>query len=426
MVPLSTQAAAYGQLVATSAAPVPTDVVDGLRTLGAQVAMALEGAALTEGLSRQRSEARVGALVQNSSDVILVLDAGLVIRYVTASVTNVLGHRPDGLVGTSLTSLVEPPGRALMKRFYSRLMNRPPTSARAEWSVRRGDGRFTDVEAVSNNLLENASVNGIVVTVRDITERKALEEGLKRQVQELEELDRIRGEFVVTVSHELRTPLSSIIGEVELLIDGNRGELSATQAQGMEVVGRNSERLLALIDDLLTLSHIETRALDLHRERTSVAGLVDDVRSQVAPMAAAKSVALTFACSPGTDSVEVDREQLNRALLNLLTNAVKFTPAGGTVTLQVRRSEADLVVAISDTGVGIPQDEQGQLFTRFFRSSTATRMAIPGTGLGLVIVKQIVEEHGGTIALASAPEKGTTVTLKIPAYTTAQIQPGAA
>jgi two-component system, OmpR family, phosphate regulon sensor histidine kinase PhoR len=264
------------------------------------------------------------------------------------------------------------------------------------------------------------------VTVRDITERKALEGGLKRQVQELEELDRIRGEFVATVSHELRTPLASIIGEVELLIDGDRGQLSATQAQGMEVVGRNSERLLALINDLLTLSHIETRALDLHRERTFIAGLVDDVRSQIAPIAAAKSVALTFDCSPGTASVDVDHEQLNRALLNLLTNAVKFTPTGGTVTLQARRRGTDLVFTISDTGVGIPQDEQGQLFTRFFRSSTATRMAIPGTGLGLVIVKRIVEEHGGTISLASAPDKGTTVTIKIPAYATPQIQAGAA
>jgi PAS domain S-box-containing protein len=426
VVPLSTQAAAYGQLVATSTAPVPNDVVDGLRTLGAQVAMALEGAALTEGLSRQRSEARVGALVQNSSDVILVLDAGLVIRYVTASVANVLGHRPDDLLGTSLTSLVEPAERALMRHFYSRLVNRSTASARAEWPMRCGDGRFTDVEAVSNNLLENPSVNGIVVTVRDITERKALEGGLKRQVQELEELDRIRGEFVATVSHELRTPLASIIGEVELLIDGDRGQLSATQAQGMEVVGRNSERLLALINDLLTLSHIETRALDLHRERTFIAGLVDDVRSQIAPIAAAKSVALTFDCSPGTASVDVDHEQLNRALLNLLTNAVKFTPTGGTVTLQARRRGTDLVFTISDTGVGIPQDEQGQLFTRFFRSSTATRMAIPGTGLGLVIVKRIVEEHGGTISLASAPDKGTTVTIKIPAYATPQIQAGAA
>ncbi len=111
----------------------------------------------------------------------------------------------------------------------------------------------------------------------------------------------------------------------------------------------------------------------------------------------------------------MDRQQLDRALLNLLTNAVKFTPAGGAVTLHARREDDDLVVTIADTGVGIPEDEQYGLFTRFFRSSLATHLAIQGTGLGLVIVKRIVEEHGGTVAIVSVPDVGTTVTVTIPA-----------
>jgi PAS domain S-box-containing protein len=426
VVSLSTQASVYGRLVVTSTAPVPTDVADGLQTLGAQVALALEGAALTENLSRQRSEARVGALVQNSSDMIMVVDAEFVIRYVTPSVAQALGHRPDDLVGTSATLLADPSEEAAVRGFYSRLAKRPGKSVRAEWRMRRADGRLTDVEAVVTNLLENPSVHGIVVTAHDITDRKALEDGLKRHVQELEELDRIRSEFVATVSHELRTPLTSIVGEVELLVDGDRGDLSACQADGVEAIGRNSDRLLMLINDLLTLNHIETKTLDLQREPTLVARLVDGVRNQVGPTAAAKSVALRLSCGPGTGTVSVDREQLDRALLNLLTNAVKFTPAGGTVALQARREGADLVFTVSDTGVGIPEDEQDRLFTRFFRSSVATRMAIQGTGLGLVIVKQIVEEHGGTIAIVSTPDVGTTVTVTIPAGDTPEIQAGAA
>jgi PAS domain S-box-containing protein len=414
VVALSTQASVYGRLVVTSTAPVPTDVADGLHTLGAQVALALESAALTEGLSQQRSEARVGALVQNSSDVIMVLDGGLVIRYVTPSVAPALGHRPEDLVGTPLLSLVDPSDQPSVTDFYARLANRSLDSTRAEWRIRRGDGHFTDVETVSTDLLENPSVHGIVVTTRDITERKALEVALQRHVQELEELDRIRNEFVDTVSHELRTPLTSIIGGVEVLRDGDYGELSAGQALGLEVIGRNSERLLVLIEDLLTLSHIETSAVNLHREPTLVASLVEDMRSQVEPIAVAKSVELVLSCCPRTDTIVVDRVQLDRALLNLLTNAVKFTPAGGTVTLQARREGADLEFVIADTGVGIPKDEQGRLFTRFFRSSVATRMAIQGTGLGLVIVKRIVDEHGGTISIVSTPNVGTTVTVTIP------------
>jgi PAS domain S-box-containing protein len=424
VVPLSTQTAIYGRLVLISAGPVPIDVADGLRTLGAQVALALEGVALSEDLSRQRSEARVGALVRNSTDVIMVLDAGLVIRYVTPSVSHVLGHRPEDLLGTPLPSLVDPEDRAALSR--SSLVSSVQEHARAEWRMRRADGRYTDVEAITTDLLKNASVNGIVVTARDVTDRKALEAGLKRQVKELEELDRIRSEFVATVSHELRTPLTSIIGEVELLVDGDLGELSTTQAHGVDVIGRNSERLLTLINDLLMLSHLETKALELHREPTPVARLVDGLRRQVEPAAAAKPVALTVDCCPEAGSVMVDREHLDRALLNLLTNAVKFTPEGGSVALDARRVGSNLVMTVADTGVGIPEDEQDRLFTRFFRSSVATRMAIQGTGLGLAIAKQIVEEHGGTVSLVSAPGVGTTATVTIPAGNEPDVSAGAA
>lgn len=413
VVPLATQAAIYGRLFVASTSALPTDVADGLRTLAAQVGLALEAVALTEDLSRQRSEARVGALVRNSTDVIMVLDAGLVIRYVTPSVANVLGYWPVDLVGTPLADLVDPADAPAVTRFY--LRNRFREGARAEWRFRRGDGAFTDVEAISTDLLENPSVNGIVVTARDITERKALEVGLLRQVHELEELDQIRSDFVATVSHELRTPLTSIIGEVELLADGDRGELTESQIGGVGVIGRNSERLLTLINDLLTLNHIETSALSLNREPIRVAAIVNGVRQQVRAAAEAKSLRLELACTTGTGTVVADRAQLDRALLNLLTNAIKFTPVGGTVTLEARRDGADLLLVVSDTGVGIPEDEQDRLFTRFFRSSVATRMAIQGTGLGLVIVKRIVEEHSGTITVESAPDVGTTVTVRIPA-----------
>jgi PAS domain S-box-containing protein len=424
VIPLSTQAAIYGRLFVASTRPVPSDVSDGLRTLAAQVALALEGAALTENLSRQHSEARVGALVRNATDVIMVLDAGLEIRFVTPSVAHVLGHRPADLIGRTLPSLVDPAEADAVTRFY--LANRLREGVRAEWRIRRGDGQFTDVEAVSTDLLETPSVNGIVVTARDITERKALELALKHQVQELEELDRIRTEFVATVSHELRTPLTSIIGEVELLEDGERGELSDCQASGIGVIGRNSERLLSLINDLLTLNHIETSALHLVREPIQVATFVNGIREQVQPSVDAKSLHLELACTADTGTVMADRAQLDRALLNLLTNAVKFTPAGGTVRLEARRDGSDLVLVVADTGVGIPEDEQDGLFTRFFRSSVATRLAIQGTGLGLVIVKQIVEEHGGTISVSSTADVGTTVTIRIPAGNEPDRQLGAA
>ncbi len=289
-VSLSTQAATFGRLVVRSTEPVPTDVKTGLSTLGAQVAMALESAALTESLSLQRSEARVGALVQNSSDVIMVLDAASVIRYVTPSVVRTLHYDPADLVGRPFSSLLARSEHASAQDLEAWLAPDSAEGARAEWRVRRGDGHFTDVEAVSTDLLENPSVKGVVVTIRDITDRKALEAGLQRHIQELEELDRIRSDFVATVSHELRTPLTSIIGETEMLIDGDYGDLSAGQARGMDVISRNGDRLLTLIQDLLTLGHIETSTLNLRYQPTSVTRLVEEVRSQVGPLAAEKSL----------------------------------------------------------------------------------------------------------------------------------------
>ena len=305
VVPLLTQAAAYGQLVVTSPTPVQAEVAVGLQTLAAQVALALESVALTEVLTRQRSEARVGALVQNSSDVIMVLDAGLEVRYVTPSVSRVLGHRPEDLMGTPIQLLVAPSDRPAVTELYSQLVSLAPESARAEWQVWCGDGRLTDVETVSIDLLDHPGVSGIVVTIRDITDRKALQAGLQHHIRELEELDRIRSEFVATVSHELRTPLTSIIGEVEMRKDGDYGHLSTAQAARLEVIGRNGERPLELIEDLLTLSHIETSAPHLHRQPTLVTRLLDGVRSQVERSAAAKSVELTFSCCPGADLVVV-------------------------------------------------------------------------------------------------------------------------
>ena len=425
-VSLATRASPYGRLVLTSSRPVPNEVVDGLGTLGAQIALALEAVALSEGLSEQRTEARVGALVQNSSDLILLIDADLVIRYATPSVAHSLGHKPEELIGTSAPTLADPADQHLVREFYQRLASRPGKSVTAEWRMRRADGGLTDFEATVTNLLANPSVRGIVVTAHDITDRKALEDGLKRQVKELEELDQIRTDFVAAVSHELRTPLTNIMGEVELLQDGDRGELTGCQAHGLDVIDRNSNRLFMLIDDLLTLSEVENGALVLHPEETTVSSLVRDVGTQAAPVAKAKSVTLEIDYGPQAGVIVADPVQLDRALSNLLDNAVKFTPAGGTAALKVSRVGDDVEFRVSDTGVGIPEEEQVRLFTRFFRSSVATRLAIQGTGLGLVIVKRIVEAHGGSVSIVSKPGVGTTVTVRLPAGGVSELEVGAA
>lgn len=415
-VPLTTESTVYGMIVASATIPLPPDISESLETLAAQVTLALEAVALTEDLNRHVTETRVTALIQNSSDVVTVLDSELKIRYVTPSVTRVLGHDVGRLLGRPLVDIIHPDDKHRVRSMRTGLRSLPAGSNRVEWRMRRGDGRWVDVESVSNDLLDHPDVNGLVVTTRDVTDRKALEDGLKEQVEKLRDLDRIKNEFVATVSHELRTPIASIIGQAEMLEDGDFDPLTPRQASAVEVIDRNSHRLLMLIEDLLTLNQIESGGLRLHRRTTDLAALVDQGRRAVQQVADARRITVDVDLALGLGHGDVDPAQLDRALVNLLSNAVKFSPEGGRVRLQANRRGGALVVSVADNGIGIPEDEKDRLFTRFFRSSVAVKMAIQGTGLGLVIVKRIVEEHGGTVTLDSELGRGTTVTMTVPLH----------
>lgn len=230
----------------------------------------------------------------------------------------------------------------------------------------------------------------------------------------LQELNRVKTDFVASVSHELRTPLTSILGYVEILNDGFGGGLSDEQARMMAIVGRNAERLLGLIEELLLMGSLESGTLKLSLAPVSVRALLDDAYKAVLPGLTERSLDVVVDVASDADLITGDPRRLDRALINLLTNAVKFTPEGGRVTLSARRAGDWVLIEVTDTGIGIPLDDQSKIFDRFFRSSSAAHMAIPGTGLGLAITKMIIEGHGGTISVASNPGEGTTITVALP------------
>lgn len=234
------------------------------------------------------------------------------------------------------------------------------------------------------------------------------------QLARLTALDRQKTDFMATVSHELRTPLTSISGYLELLEDGDYGPLTAPQMGALGVIGRNATRLRGLIEDLLVLNRIETSGLQSHPQETAVGDLVSGVVEMLRPSAANGEVEL-LTCPADEDlCVRVDRPQFERALINLGSNAVKFTPPGGQVRISAERAGDQVAISVTDTGIGIPHEDLEQLGSRFFRASNATKQAIPGTGLGLAIVRTIVEGHGGEMFVASAEGEGTTVRLFLP------------
>ncbi|MFF5292093.1 sensor histidine kinase [Paractinoplanes globisporus] len=227
-------------------------------------------------------------------------------------------------------------------------------------------------------------------------------------------LDAAKTDFMATVSHELRTPLTSISGYVELLRDAEPDELSDAQRRMLEVIARNARRLRELIEDILTLSRIESGGFRSEPGEVDLAQVVERAITEIGPVAAKASVGL-HAEVRGPLPLRGDGVQLDRVLANLLGNAVKFTPAAGTVTVRAAHDAGEAVLVVADTGMGIPESEQKALFVRFFRATNAIRRAVPGTGLGLAICRKIVDNHGGTIAVASAENMGTTVTVRLPA-----------
>lgn len=386
------------------------------------VSLGLEAADLAERLVEERSEQRFGAMIRNSSDIVLILRADGGVRFLSPSVTRVLGWDAEELMNHHITELVHPDDSSIVTSALATALTTETTSGPFQSRYQHKDMSWRYLEAIGMSLVDDPAVDGIIVNLRDVTERvrlteslRASEERLESQVAELQELHRAKNDFVATVSHELRTPLTSILGQLELLEGGDYGALVGDQVKAVDAIDRNSKRLLTLIEDLLTVARIDSARLQLRQTPTDLLHFVEGVHDSFATLAATRPSTLTLNADPCLGTASIDPLQMERALTNLLTNAIKFTPPGGFVEFGARRTGEDIVFTVADNGIGIPLEEQQGLFTRFFRSSVANRMAVQGSGLGLVIAKSIVEEHGGTIVLKSAEGQGTTVTVTIPA-----------
>jgi PAS domain S-box-containing protein len=256
----------------------------------------------------------------------------------------------------------------------------------------------------------------------DVTAQKQAErdrEALLTQTQEqnerLRKLDRMKDEFIALVSHELRTPLTSICGYLELLLqDDVMAELPEAQLSWLEVIDRNAERLLRLVEDLLLTAQASAGNLALEKAELDVAAVLAQAVQASTPVAAARGISLTCSTEP-LPLTSGDRLRIGQVVDNLVSNALKFTPSGGTVDVRAYSHRSAVRIEVTDTGMGISDDEQSQLFERFFRTARAQEEAIPGVGLGLSISKAIFEAHDGRISVRSKEGVGTTFFVDLPA-----------
>ena len=251
------------------------------------------------------------------------------------------------------------------------------------------------------------------------------QEHQREYVKRIEQLASQKSDFLATMSHELRSPLTSIGGYLELLQEEDAGELTELQHGMLKVIERSATRLRHMIENVLVLSRIEGPVDKTGYVRVSICAPVAGAVEELSVVAAANSVELEVDAGPETAIVLGDVASLDRAVVNILANAIKFSHPGGVVTIVGALDEGArrVLITCQDRGVGIPAADQANLFTRFFRASNATSQAIPGSGLGLSIAKQIVEgQHGGKLRLVSIEDEGTTVVIDLPLYDPAQTQ----
>ena len=237
-------------------------------------------------------------------------------------------------------------------------------------------------------------------------------------LQQLRELDKAKTDFLATVNHELRTPLTSITAYLDMIRDGAGGPVPPGILSMMDVISRNSDRLRRLIEDMLTVSQQDTSG-NLNLKQVELGQVLRIVVAALRPLADSRNVTITGADSHEDVKVQADEAQLEQVFTNIVANAIKFTPKGGRISISFMTATSQAgspcsVVKVTDTGVGIPEQEIAQVFTRFYRASNASSAAIPGSGLGLAIAYDIVRRHGGSLDLSSVLGEGTTVSVHLP------------
>lgn len=241
-----------------------------------------------------------------------------------------------------------------------------------------------------------------------------IREDLEAANAQLQQADRIKNEFFSNITHELRTPLTMILSPLDVLLQDEASALDPTQRASLQLMWRNAIKLLRLIETLLDLSRIEERFLRLRIEQDDLTELVGEIVEHTQPLAARKELAVTFVIEDVADDLWIDREKLERVVVNLLSNALKFTDPGGNIEIRLRATPTMVVLDVIDSGIGIPPEAQRLVFERFRQADGGTTRRYGGTGIGLSFAREIARLHGGDITLQSTPGLGSTFTLVLP------------
>ncbi len=386
-----------------------------LRAFGAQLGVALENAQLYDEVSQ--GKAYIESLVENAGDAIVSTDTQGIIRIWNRSAELIFGYTRTETLGNNLEKLLSPDGFLLELGELRKKVEISGALRNLEVRNRRKDGTVIDLAlAVSPIKDYRDETIGYLHIAKDITEKKRFEARLK-------ELDKMKSDFVSNVSHELRTPLTAIKGSVDNMLDGITGPLNEKQNRYLTRIKSNADRLSRLINDILDLSRVEAGRIELKPTSLPLAALIQEVTDNIRPVAAEKLVSLEVTSPDISITAWADRDKVTQVLLNLLGNAVKFTPSHGRVSVDIQSNgEGWVQISVADTGPGIGAQEVDKIFNKFYQGAQVSKQKTKGTGLGLAISKVLVEMHGGRIWVESEVGKGSTFSFTLPSQQPFKLQ----
>jgi PAS domain S-box-containing protein len=362
------------------------------------------------------SEAKLADILAHSPEGIIVSDGEGRIGMFNAGAEAIFGWRSQDVIGKNVEILMPERFRAGHRRHVTGFAGSPapnrPREMRPEITGLRRNGEEFPLGA---SLSKISTPDGILITtfLRDISKHKAEQKELMDAKRQAEDASRAKSQFIANMSHELRTPLNAIIGFSEMLMSD---AFAARRAEYAHLIRMSGGHLLNLINDILDLAKIEAGKFELRESPVDFAGLAGDALQMLAEKANTGGVKLVSEVPPHLPPVFADERALKQVLINLAGNALKFTPAGGTVSLFASLgAEGNFVFGVRDTGVGVSEEDQERLFKEFGQGTTDALTGEKGTGLGLKIAKGLALAHGGTIALKSKPGAGATFTVTLPA-----------